>query len=136
MYSPISLDYFLNMEVAKGGGGKEILNLNGKLKYVKDIIEYWKTTPTPQLTPQNSQYYNCMIAGFRKGVENHHDIGWDNLTKEYYDSLELMSDEEIEDYLLLALNKALEKAHSISETELAAAAKDGMPNIPGMDMFK
>tara|TARA_B100000963_G_scaffold360467_1_gene391451 strand:- start:1742 stop:3172 length:1431 start_codon:yes stop_codon:yes gene_type:complete len=99
MYSPISLDYFLNMEVAKGGGGKEILNLNGKLKYVKDIIEYWKTAPIPQLTPQNSQYYNCMIAGFRKGVENHHDIGWDNLTKEYYDSLELMSDEEIEDYL-------------------------------------
>jgi hypothetical protein len=44
--------------------------------------------------------------------------------------------EEIEDYLVIALNKALEKAHNISEAELAAAAKDGMPNIPGMDLFK
>ena len=51
-------------------------------------------------------------------------------------SKELTDKEEIEDYLLLALNKALEKAHRISETELAAAAKDGMPNIPGMDMYK
>lgn len=100
MYSPISLDYFLNMEVATGGGGKEILNLNGKLKYVKDIIQYWSSTPTtPKLTSDNSQYYNCMMAGFRKGVENHHDIGWDALTDKYYDSLELMSDEEIESYL-------------------------------------
>ena len=59
-----------------------------------------------------------------------------SLVKNISISEELTDREEIEDYLLLALNKALEKAHSISETELAAAAKDGMPNIPGMDMFK
>lgn len=51
-------------------------------------------------------------------------------------SEELNDKEEIEDFLLIALNKALEKANSISETELAAAAKDGMPNIPGLDMFR
>ena len=51
-------------------------------------------------------------------------------------SEKLTDKEEIEDLLVIALNKALEKANSISETELAAAAKDGMPNIPGMDMFK
>ncbi len=51
-------------------------------------------------------------------------------------SEELTNNEELEDLLIIALNKALEKANSISETELAAAAKDGMPNIPGMDMFK
>jgi len=51
-------------------------------------------------------------------------------------SEELTDKEEIEDLLVNALNKALEKANSISETELAAAAKDGMPNIPGMDLFK
>ncbi|MBI9041354.1 YbaB/EbfC family nucleoid-associated protein [Lutibacter sp.] len=51
-------------------------------------------------------------------------------------SEELTDKEELEDFLVIALNKALEKANSISETELAAAAKDGMPNIPGMDMFK
>ncbi|SDW71706.1 hypothetical protein SAMN05444411_10237 [Lutibacter oricola] len=49
---------------------------------------------------------------------------------------EISEKEEIEDYLIIALNKALTKANSISEHELALAAKDGMPNIPGMDMFK
>lgn len=44
--------------------------------------------------------------------------------------------EQLEDYLILTLNKALEKAQSIHDTEMAAVAKDGMPNIPGMDMFK
>lgn len=49
---------------------------------------------------------------------------------------ELTDKEEIEDYLVLALNTALDKANAVSEAELAAAAKDGMPDIPGMDMFK
>ena len=44
--------------------------------------------------------------------------------------------EQLEDYLILTLNKAIEKATSINETELGAVAKEGMPNIPGMDMFK
>lgn len=44
--------------------------------------------------------------------------------------------EELEDYLILTLNKALKKASTINEHELAVAAQDGMPNIPGMDMFK
>lgn len=50
---------------------------------------------------------------------------------------ELLSDkEQLEDYLILTLNNALDKAGAINEAELAAAAKDGMPNIPGMDLFK
>ncbi|MDO5637148.1 MAG: YbaB/EbfC family nucleoid-associated protein [Myroides sp.] len=50
---------------------------------------------------------------------------------------ELLQDkEQLEDYLILTLNKALDKAGAINEAELAAAAKDGMPNIPGMDLFK
>lgn len=44
--------------------------------------------------------------------------------------------EQLEDYLILTLNKAIEKATSVNEAELAAVAKEGMPNIPGMDMFK
>ncbi|TGD59762.1 YbaB/EbfC family nucleoid-associated protein [Flavobacterium humi] len=51
------------------------------------------------------------------------------------DSL-LEDKEQLEDYLLLVLNKAVERASAINEAELAAVAKDGMPNIPGMDMFK
>ncbi len=50
---------------------------------------------------------------------------------------ELFEDKEaLEDYLILALNDALGKATKINEAELAAAAKDGMPNIPGLDFFK
>tara|TARA_R100001369_G_scaffold20091_5_gene37044 strand:+ start:5804 stop:6127 length:324 start_codon:yes stop_codon:yes gene_type:complete len=50
---------------------------------------------------------------------------------------ELLEDkEQLEDYLVLTLNKAITRATSINETELAAVAKDGMPDIPGLDMFK
>ena len=49
----------------------------------------------------------------------------------------LMNDkEQLEDYLVVTLNKAIEKATRIQEAELAAVAREGMPNIPGMDMFK
>ncbi|WP_034059056.1 YbaB/EbfC family nucleoid-associated protein [Lacinutrix jangbogonensis] len=44
--------------------------------------------------------------------------------------------EQLEDYLIITLNKAIEKATQINEAELAAVTKDGMPNIPGMDLFK
>jgi len=45
--------------------------------------------------------------------------------------------EQLEDYLILTLNKAIERATEVNETELGAIAKEGMPNIPGMDsLFK
>ncbi len=50
---------------------------------------------------------------------------------------DLLSDkEQLEDYLVMVINKAIEKATKINDDELAAAAKDGMPEIPGMDLFK
>ncbi len=50
---------------------------------------------------------------------------------------ELLEDKErLEDYLILTLNKAIAKATQVNETELAAVAKEGMPNIPGLDLFK
>ena len=49
----------------------------------------------------------------------------------------LLSDKEaLEDFLIITLNKAIAKASQINEHEMAVAAKAGMPNIPGMDMFK
>lgn len=44
--------------------------------------------------------------------------------------------EQLEDYLILTINKAIERATKVNEAELAAVAKEGMPNIPGMDFFK
>ena len=50
---------------------------------------------------------------------------------------QLMEDkEQLEDYLILTINKAISRATQVNETEIAAVAKEGMPNIPGMDMFK
>lgn len=48
----------------------------------------------------------------------------------------LLDKEMLEDYLILTLNKAIEKATNVNEAELAAVAKEGLPNIPGLDMFK
>jgi DNA-binding protein YbaB len=46
----------------------------------------------------------------------------------------LMGDkEQLTDYLVITLNRALEKAGEIHDAELAAVAKEGMPNIPGLD---
>ena len=51
------------------------------------------------------------------------------------DSL-LEDKEQLEDYLVLVMNKAIEKATKVNDAELGAVAQDGMPNIPGLDMFK
>jgi DNA-binding protein YbaB len=45
--------------------------------------------------------------------------------------------EQLEDYLILVLNKAIEKATKVNEAELDAVAKMDMPMIQGMDnLFK
>ena len=50
---------------------------------------------------------------------------------------DLLNDkEQLEDYLILTLNKAITKASDVHETEIGAVAKEGMPNIPGLDLFK
>lgn len=47
------------------------------------------------------------------------------------DSL-LQDKEQLEDYLVLVLNKAIAKATNVNEAELGAVAKEGMPDIPGL----
>ena len=45
--------------------------------------------------------------------------------------------EQLEDYLILVLNKAIARANQVNQTELDAVAKIDMPMIPGMDnLFK
>src|SRR5690606_10964971 len=43
--------------------------------------------------------------------------------------------EKLEESLVSTLNRAIAKATAVQEAELAAVAKEGMPNIPGMDAF-
>ena len=103
-YEPISYDYFMNMEISAGGGGKEIVNQNHTLKKVKDIVEFFSVNKNVEnvrktLNPSNWQYFNCMVAEFRKDVGDHHELGWENMTEDYYKSLELMSDDELQTFL-------------------------------------
>ena len=103
-YEPINLEYFLNMELQPGGGGKEVVLNNKTLKTVGEVIEFWKNEENVKdvqehLNPNNWQYFNCMMGEFRKDVADHHKIGWDKLTKEYFESLEFMTDDEIEKFL-------------------------------------
>ncbi len=44
----------------------------------------------------------------------------------------LKDPEELEDYLILILNKALSRAKTIHEQEMAMAAQSGMPDISGL----
>lgn len=49
----------------------------------------------------------------------------------------LENKEQLEDYLVLVINKAIEKAEAINKVELDAVTKMDIPMIPGMeDMFK
>ena len=50
---------------------------------------------------------------------------------------DLLNDkDQLEDYLVVVINNAITRATQINEAELAAVAKEGMPNIPGMDLFR
>jgi DNA-binding YbaB/EbfC family protein len=52
------------------------------------------------------------------------------------DSL-LQDKEQLEDYLILVINKAIEKATAVHAAEIDAVSKMDLPMIPGMeDMFK
>ena len=97
---PINLEYFLDMELQHGSGGKEIIHNDKKIKTVREAVEYFSNmenikNTANKLTIKNHQYWNCMWAEFRRNVENHHKRGWENMTKEYYDSLEPMTDDDI-----------------------------------------
>lgn len=46
---------------------------------------------------------------------------------------ELLKDkEQLEDYLIITLNRAIKKATEVNEAEISAVAKDGLPDIPGL----
>lgn len=50
------------------------------------------------------------------------------------DSL-LTDKDKLQEALVSALNKAITKAGEVHNAELKAAAKEGLPNIPGIDAF-
>ncbi len=100
-------------------------DLMGKLKETQEKVEATKVRMDSVLVDEKSTdgLLEITVTASRK-------------IKNINISDELLKDkEQLEDYLVTTLNKALTKAENIYETELAAVAKQGMPNIPGMDSF-
>ena len=105
----------------------DIMGMMGKLKETQQKIEETKKRLDTVLVDEQSN--DGLLKVTLTANRNIRNISID-------ESL-LEDKEQLEDYLVLVLNKAIEKATNVNETELAAAAKDGLPNIPGMDgLFK
>lgn len=104
----------------------DMMNMMGKLKETQQKVEETKKKLDHVLIDEQSN------DGLLKVT-----LTANRTIKSVAISDELMVDKEmLEDYLITVLNKAIEKATTINETELATVAKEGMPNIPGMDLFK
>ena len=90
-------------------------NHHYKLKTVKDVVEYYQNekhldNQKNKMKENNWEYFNCLLYGFRKNVldtdlhktQGGPEIPSDErnkiLTPEYYQNLELMSDDEISDF--------------------------------------
>jgi nucleoid-associated protein EbfC len=104
----------------------DIKGMMGKLKEAQQKVEATKKRLDTVLVDENSADHKIKVTlTANRTIKS---ISIDN---------SLLNDAEaLEDYLIITLNKAIEKASRINENEMAIAAKSGMPNIPGMDMFK
>ncbi|KJD32946.1 hypothetical protein PK35_08195 [Tamlana nanhaiensis] len=104
----------------------DMMNMMGKLKETQQKVEDTKKRLDTVLVDESSSDNKLKIT-----------LTANRTIKSIEIADELLQDkEELEDYLIITLNKAIEKATKINEAELAAVAKEGMPNIPGMDLFK
>jgi len=104
----------------------DMMNMMGKLKETQKKVEDTKKRLDTVLIDEKSIDEKIKIT-----------LTANRTIKSITIAEDLLKDkEELEDYLILTLNKAIEKATKVNETELAAVAKEGLPDIPGMDMFK
>lgn len=76
-----------------------------------------------------SIYVNAESSGGKVKVV----MSADRQLKEVEISDQVLEDkEELSDHLIIAINKALEKAGEINEREMQSAARGALPNIPGL----
>ncbi|AZQ44517.1 YbaB/EbfC family nucleoid-associated protein [Nonlabens ponticola] len=104
----------------------DMMGMMGKLKETQKKVEETKNRMTTVLIDEKSSddLLNVTVTA-------------DRSIKKIDIADELLADkEQLEDYLIVTLNKALSRASDIYDKEVAAVASEGMPNIPGMDMFK
>lgn len=98
----------------------DLMGMMGKLKEAqKKIEETKKRLDTVLIDEQSPDELLKVTLTANREIKN---ISIDS---------ELLEDkEQLEDYLVTVLNKAIERATVINEAELAAVAKEGMPNLP------
>jgi DNA-binding YbaB/EbfC family protein len=103
----------------------DLMGMMGKLKETQEKVEaVKKRLDTVQINEQSND-------GLLKVT-----ITANRVLKEIEIDPSLMEDkEQLEDYIILTLNKAIAQATEVNETEIAAVAREGMPNIPGLDLF-
>ena len=98
----------------------DIMGMMGKLKEAQSKIEETKKRLDSVFIDEQSQDGSIKVSVTANRKIKSIEI----------DERLLQDKEELEDYLLLTLNRALERASVINEQELAGSIKDGMPNIP------
>lgn len=101
----------------------DLMGMMGKLKETQAKVEATKQRLNSVLIDENSSD-NLLKVTLTANRE---------LKNISIDDALLEDKEQLEDYLIMVLNKAIKKASDINEAELGAVAKEGMPNIPGMD---
>jgi DNA-binding YbaB/EbfC family protein len=105
----------------------DLMGMMGKLQETQRKIEETKKRLESVLIDEQSTDGNLKVTFTANGKIKSISIG---------DSL-LEDKEQLEDYLIVTLNNAIEKAAKVNQAELDAVAKVDIPMIPGMDeMFK
>ena len=105
----------------------DLMGMMGKMKETQQRLEETKKRLDTVLVDEQS------IDGLLKVT-----ITANNTLKNIQIDDSLLTDrEQLEDYLLLVINKAIQKATAVNQAEIDAVAKVDLPMIPGMeDMFK
>lgn len=105
----------------------DLMGMMGKLKETQRKMEETKLRMDSVLIDEQSTDGTLKVTFTANG----------KLKSISIDDALLEDKEQLEDYLIVTLNKAIEKAAKINQAELDAVAKVDMPMIPGMDeMFK
>lgn len=105
----------------------DMMGMMGKLKETQQKVEATKKRLDTVYIDEKSK-----DGGIEISITANREIKKINIS----DNL-LQDKEQLEDFLIVTINKAIQNATSVNEAELAAVAKEGMPNIPGMDsLFK
>jgi len=105
----------------------DLMGMMGKLKETQRKIEETKLRLDSVLIDEQSNDGTLKVTFTANGKLKSISIADDLLEDK----------EQLEDYLIVTLNKAIEKASKVNQAELDAVAKVDMPMIPGMEeMFK